>query len=157
MRRLYFDVDGTILRMYTTSAKPALAGGMLERAVRQAGIEEIVCVGNYVAVALVMSSMCEDFDTLGAIFEMCAGVFEDEAWFRAHTRLVSDPDRRAAEIDLDSDWWYVDDLAEKYFQAAGRAEVFREHLGHRVFSPSPEGDGQDVLDWLRGVKALEGS
>jgi hypothetical protein len=47
------------------------------------------------------------------------------------------------------------DLAEKYFLDAGRAEVFREHLGSRVFSPAPEGDGQDVLDWLRGVRALE--
>ena len=155
MRRLYFDVDGTILRLYTTCAKPALADGRLERVVREAGIDELVCVGSYVAVALALSAMMEQFDGLGAIFEICNGVFVDQEWFRAHTRLVSDPDRRAAEIDLDSDWWYVDDLAEKYFQAAGRAEVFREHLGSRVFSPTPEGDGQDVLDWLRAVKVRD--
>src|SRR5262245_52688787 len=146
MRRLYFDVDGTILRMYTTSAKPALANGVFERAIRRAGIEEVVCVGNYVAVALMMSSIREDFDPLGAVFEVCAGVFEDEEWFRTHTKLVSDPDERAAEVDLTSDWWYVDDLAEKYFLDADRADVFQKHLGVRIAHPPPR--ATDKTSWI---------
>jgi hypothetical protein len=155
MRRLYFDVDGTILRMYTNSAKTALAGGAFERAVRAAGVEELVCIGNYVAVVVAMQAIVKDFDPLGAVFEVCAGVFADEDWFGAHTQLVSDPDRRAAEVDLEGDWWYVDDLAEKYFSEAGRADIFRKHHGSRIFAPSPEGDGQDVLDWLLTVKSLK--
>lgn len=154
MRRLYFDVDGTLLRLYTTSAKPALAGGMFERAVREAGFDEIVCVGNYVTVVLALAELRSDFDSLGDIFGICAGVFEDEEWFRAHTRLVSNPDNRAAEIDLAADWWYVDDLAEKYFLHAGREDTFRSQAGRRIFSPSPEGDGQDVLDWLNAIDDL---
>ena len=152
MRRLYFDVDGTILRMYTTSAKSALAGGMFERAVRGAGFDELVCVGNYVAVALMMQTVMEDFDPLRAVFEVCAGVFVDEEWFRSHARLISDPDQRAAEVDLEDDWWYVDDLAEKYFSDAGRGEVYRQQLGRRILAPTPEGDGRDVLDWLEAIR-----
>ena len=155
MKRLYFDVDGTILRMYTSSAKTALAGGAFERAVREAGVEELVCIGNYVAVVVEMQAIMKDFDPLGAVFEVCAGVFEDEAWFRAHTKLVADPDRRAAEVDLACDWLYVDDLAEKYFLDADRADIFRKHHGSRIFAPTPEGDGQDVLDWLLTVRGLQ--
>jgi len=151
VRRLYFDVDGTILRMYTSSAKSALAAGVFERAIRGAGIGEIVCIGNYVGVVHLMRTITPDFDALGAIFEVCAGVFVDEEWFRTHLKLVSDPDQRAAEVDLQSDWLYVDDLAEKYFSAAGRHDTFRKHLGGRICSPTPEGDGQDVLDWLQAV------
>jgi hypothetical protein len=152
MRKLYFDVDGTILCMYTPLAKTALAGGAFERAVREAGVEELVCIGNYVGVVRAMHAIMKDFDPLGAIFEVCAGVFQDEEWFRSHTRLVEDPDRRAAEIDLAADWLYLDDLAEKYFSDAGREDVFREHDGSRIFSPTPEGDGRDVLVWLRAIR-----
>ena len=152
MRRLYFDVDGTVLRLYTNSAKTALAEGALGRAIRDAGFEEIVCVGKYVEIVRAMTALVEGFDALGAILDVCAGVFADEEWFRAHARLVENPDQRAAEVDLASDWWYVDDLAEKYFMSAGRAEIYREHLGSRIFSPSPEGEGQDVLDWLDKLK-----
>jgi hypothetical protein len=151
MRKLYFDIDGTILDLQTASAKPALLRGKFVRAVRAAGIEQLVCVGNYAGVVVEVQAKLKDYDALGAILELCGGVFTDEAWFRENTRLICDPERRAGEVDLDSDWWYLDDLAEKYFTEAGRAEVFRQQLGRRILAPAPEGDGEDVLDWLRAI------
>jgi hypothetical protein len=152
MRKLYFDIDGTILDVQTAAAKPALIDGKFVQAIREAGIRELVCVGNYAGVAVEVQALDENYDALGAILELCNGVFTDEAWFRANTRLISDPESRAAEVDLDADWWYVDDLAEKYFVEAGRAAVYRQQVGRRILAPTPEGDGMDVLDWLATIR-----
>ena len=152
MRKLYFDIDGTILDVQTAVAKPALLDGKFVRAIREAGIEELVCVGNYAGVLVEVQGLDKNYDALGAILELCNGVFTDEAWFRANTRLICDPENRAAEVDLGGDWWYVDDLAEKYFSEAGREEVFRQQVGRRILAPAPEGDGEDVLDWLRSIR-----
>ena len=153
MRTLYFDIDGTLLRLYTPGAKPALAFGALGRAIREAGFEKLVCVGNYCEIALMMEPLVEDFDALAAVFEMCSDVFDDEDWFRACTRLIKRPDLRATEVDLTEDWWYMDDLAEKYFADAGMSDVYRAHAGGRILVPTAEGDGEDVLAWLRTVDA----
>jgi hypothetical protein len=152
MRKLYFDIDGTILDVQTALAKPALLDGRFARAIRAAGIETLVCVGNYAGVVVEVQAMARNYDALGAILELCNGVFSDEGWFRANTRLIADPEDRAAEVNLDEDWWYVDDLAEKYFVEAGRAEVFRQQVGRRILAPTPDGDGADVLDWLDGIR-----
>jgi len=156
MRTLYFDIDGTVLRMYTPGAKPALANGALERAIRVAGFDKLVCIGNYCEIALMMEPLVEKFDALDAVFEICSGVFDDQGWFRARTRLIPRPDLRATEVDLTEDWWYMDDLAEKYFADAGRDEVYRAHVGGRILVPSAEGDGEDVLSWLRAISTRFG-
>ena len=140
MRKLYFDIDGTILDLESGDLKPALGGGRLGRAIRDARIGELVCVGNFVEVIRTLW-----------ILELCRGAFDDEAWFRAHTALVERPASRAAEVELTEDWWYMDDLAETYFIECGRTSVFLKHLGGRILRPSPTGDGQDVLDWLRAI------
>jgi hypothetical protein len=79
-------------------------------------------------------------------------VFEDEAWFRSATELVRDPAARARAIDERRDWFWVDDLAERYCDEVGRADLLRAHLGTRIFVPAPEGDGGDVLAWLAGLR-----
>ena len=134
-------------------AKARLANGMLEAAIRRAGFEELVCVGNFVGVIRTVWSVDPGYDGPGAIFALCTGVFVDENWFRSCVRLVSDPTSRAGEIDLSSDWWILDDEAERHFTAAGREEIFRANVGRRVFVPEPDGDGADVLRWLGGLPA----
>jgi hypothetical protein len=150
VKRLYFDIDGTLLVRDSGEPKPALGHGRFERAVREAGFEQIVCVGNFIRVIREMGSFAPDYDGPGIILRLCAGVFADEAWFRAKLSLVLDPRNRAAEVDTATDWWYVDDEAEAFFARAGRSELFRQHLGGRILVPQPQGDGADVLGWLRG-------
>ena len=150
MKRLYFDIDGTLLVRDSGEPKAALAHGRFERAVREAGFEQIVCVGKFVRVIREMGSLAPDYDGPGTIFRLCAGVFTDEAWVRASLSLVLDPHNRAAEVDTAADWWYVDDEAEAFFAQVGRTDLFRQHLGGRILVPQPHGDGTDVLDWLRG-------
>ena len=156
MRKLYFDIDGTVLALDSGVPKRALDGGRLESAIREARVDELVCVGNFAGVVRTVWTVKPEYDGLGAVFALCRGVFQDETWFRALTRLVVDPRLRAAEVELRDDWWYMDDQAEKYFAEAGRAEVFREHHGGRILRPSPAGDGYDVLDWIRSIARRDG-
>ena len=149
MRTLYFDLDGTVLALNAGEPKVALADGMLETAIRGAGIEELVCVGNFVAVIHTVQEVDPAYDGLGAIFALCRGSFRDESWFRGSVRLARDPQNRARDIAFDCDWWYVDDLAEEYLLRAGMSEVYREERGRRILVPSAEGDGTDVVQWLQ--------
>jgi len=151
MRTLYFDIDGTLLILNTGEPKPALEGGTLEQVIRATGVDELVCVGNFAGIVRTVWTVKPEYDGLGAIFRLCRGVFRDEAWFRAHTRLVVEPKLRAAEVELKDDWWYMDDQAEKYFEDADRAEIFRMHRGRRILEPAPEGNGDDVLNWMVSI------
>jgi len=152
-RILYFDVDGTLLVQSTSEPKPSLAAGRFESAVRSAKFDALVCVGNFVAIAHTMHESDAQYDRLGAIFALSQGVFRDETWFRAVTRLAQDPKHRALEIDLASDWWYVDDCAREFMTFAGLADVYAQESGQRICVPAPDGDGADVMAWLERVAA----
>jgi len=146
MRKLYFDIDGTVLAPDTGIAKAALANGRFEIAVRRAEFDEIVCVGNFVGSIRTVWTVKPEYDGMGALFALCRGVFQDEAWFRSHVRLVQNPKGRAAEIDQTVDWWYVDDEAERYFTQGDRSDLLHEYAGTRICIPSPRGDGADILE-----------
>ena len=149
MKTLYFDIDGTILLNDRNAVKSALAAGKFEGAVRSAGFLRLVCVGNFAAIASAVRELGVEYDELGVLFALCGGAFQDEAWLRSRTILVTDPGNRADHIDYSGDWWYVDDLAEQYMQNAGRDDLFGENLGKRICAPEPLGDGHDLLKWLR--------
>lgn len=151
LRTLYFDISGTVLVPKTREPKAALADGRLESAIRRASIEELVCVGNFVAVICALRQLDPLCDGLGAIFVLCGGIFQDERWFRSITQLAQDPENRAADISLDRDWWYVDDLAQEYMLKAGLTDVFREELGRRILVPSGQGDGTDIIEWIEAL------
>ena len=151
MKTLYFDIDGTILLADEDRLKSCLEGGRLESAVRRAGFQRLVCVGNYCRIAHVVREMGVEYDDLGVLLQICRGAFSNHRWFRAVTTLVADPENRAQYIDFTSNWWYVDDLAEEYLHKASRESVLEGPERDRVLIPSATGDGQDVLDWLNRV------
>jgi hypothetical protein len=62
--------------------------------------------------------------------------------------------RKADFIDYSGDWWYVDDLAQYYMERASKANIYVENLGGRIYVPSPNGDGRDVLEWLMKTERL---
>jgi len=45
-RTLYFDIDGVLLD-YEDRPKPALIGGVFERALQDAGFDRLVCVSGW--------------------------------------------------------------------------------------------------------------
>jgi hypothetical protein len=154
MRTLYFDIDGTVLLNDHAGAKACLANGGFEKAVRAAGIERLVCVGNFVDAVRIASKIQPTYDGVSALFGICLGVFSNEAWFRQNVFLIDDAERRAELVDLGADWWYVDDLAEHYFRTAGREDTFRSEEGRRIMVPTPNGDGRDVLEWLSMIPSV---
>jgi hypothetical protein len=148
VRTLYFDIDGTLLLGSFGDPKPALADGAFERAVRRAGVERLVCVGNVVHIVRTLEAGPRPIDGHATVFRTCQGVFQDEAWFRRVTSLVLDPSERARHIETADDWYWVDDLAERYCAQSELTALFEEHAGGRIFVPVPDGDGADVLAWL---------
>jgi hypothetical protein len=148
IKTLYFDVDGTVLPADRPGAKPRLAGGGLEAAVRRAGFVRLVCVGNFARIAHLATAVDPGYDAMHVLFDLCGGAFADEDWFRSVTTLIRDPELRTRQIDYAGDWWYVDDLAEEYFREAGQDGILAAHRGTRVHIPDPVGNGQDMLDWL---------
>ena len=148
MRVLYFDIDGTVLFSEREGVKPALADGQLQRAVSRAGIERLVCVGNFTKVVKILESAGIDYDGVGIVFSLCNGAFEDEKWFRDTTTLIDDPDKRVSQINQEEDWYYVDDLALHYCEVTGNEELYDANVGERLFVPEPMGDGRDILNWL---------
>ena len=149
MKTLYFDIDGTVLVDDEEMVKTELAGGEFETAVRAAGFEAVICVGNFCAIAHAIRSMGIEYDGVGVLYSLCRGAFTDEAWLRASTVLIEDPVHRAEYIEYTGDWWYVDDLARHYMEKAGRVEVFTKYIGHRICAPDPKGSGRDIKEWLR--------
>jgi hypothetical protein len=113
LKILYFDIDGTLL--CNSEPKTALSNGIFEIAVRVAGLCKIVCVGSIVTAIHLFNSIREATDGLKLVFDICRGTFVDWDWFSEITELVQDPEHRAQYIDLASDWYYLDDLAEAFF------------------------------------------
>lgn len=148
MKTLYFDIDGTILRAGTLAAKSALADGGFERAVRAAGFEALVCVGDLGLAVHLAARLDPTYDSLGVLFEMCDGALIDESWLRSVTTFVSEPDHRVRHLDLTRDWWYVDDLAAAYCALEDQGALFERWQGHRILVPLADGDGRDMVAWF---------
>jgi hypothetical protein len=104
MRRLYFDIDGTVLRSGAGDPKPALERGGFEAAIRLAQVDLLVCVGNFCAVVEMIKKINPDYDGLGIVFGLCRGAFADEEWFRSVTTLIADPEHRAGLVDFSAGW-----------------------------------------------------
>ncbi|MGE0712149.1 MAG: hypothetical protein AB7N76_29680 [Planctomycetota bacterium] len=156
MRTLYFDIDGTVVSSFGGEAKPLLAAGAFERAVRAAGCARLVCVGNVVAIYRALERIGAAPEPAKLIFDVCRGAFQDLDWLRGALALIEDPAERARFVDTSGDWWWVDDLAELYCGQAGRGALFAAHAGTRILACSPYGDGRDVLDWLETRTARGG-
>jgi hypothetical protein len=157
-KTLYFDIDGTLLLTDQGTVKARLARCRFGRAVRAAGFTKLVCVGNFCSVlAIVEEYGVPDFDGLGAVASICGGAFADDLWYRSVASLLKTPERRGELIDYSSDWWYVDDLAEHYLTEANLVHVLNEQSGKRICIPDPNGDGQDILDWLKNVASAKTS
>jgi hypothetical protein len=147
MKTLYFDIDGTLLAR--SAAKPMLADGAFERAVREAGFERLVCVSQLCASIRGMGALRPDMDEHAMLMDVCRGTFADPDWFRQAVRLTDNPELRVGGIDMEGDWWYADDLADRFFSSEGRQDEYREHLGIRVYQARTYGDGTGILDWLK--------
>ena len=164
MRRvLYFDIDGVILS-YDDTPKRAIVGGHLEASLKRLGFTHLVCASGWAQLVRMARPYGTADDHKWRIWYRTAGdrpngdawdldagehpVFPDKEWFFTKLELVMDPDHRCQEIDLGTDWYYVDDLADRYFTDSHGQAAFTKELGHRICMPDRYSDGADVLKWL---------
>lgn len=153
---LYFDLDGTIVHNEFGAVKSRLGHGHLERCIRSAGFERLVCVANVCSIVSALKEIGREVDGPGMILQLCPGAIEDESWFRAVVSLIPDGSRRVRYIDFDGDWWWVDDRALYFLEREGLAHLGHENQGRRLMIPRPDGDGADVLEWLESVARPNG-
>ena len=149
MKTLYFDIDGTVLLDNQQAVKPRLGQGEFETAIRSAGFNRMVCVGNFCRIAALAAELIPNYPKYDVLMNLCRGALLDADWVRRRTTFVEDAETRAAFIDLSGDWWYLDDLAAHYCQLAGMTKVYTANIGTRICAPAPRGDGADVLEWLQ--------
>ena len=105
--------------------------------------------GNVGVIVRALGELGQSPDGAGMVFKLCQGVFCDEVWFREVTTLVADPEHRVRFIDQSCDWWYVDDLAQRYFAIEGWSALYKKgRQSKRILEPEAESDGSEILSWL---------
>lgn len=147
MRTLYFDIDGVLLD-YDEVQRPPFQGGALQRRIEQLGFDRLFCVSSWVDI---FDSGIDDKPTERLkhdIQKLLSDIFPDRGWFLERLVLGHQNDFRCRHINLEGDWFYIDDWADKFFAEQFGEELFQEHLGERVLQVNPHGDGSDILRWL---------
>lgn len=148
MRILYFDIDGVLLS-YDDEQRPALMNGQLQDRLKALNFDLLVCVSGW--SDLFNSGFKSERQQKQAIYNLLDQIFTDQQWFLSKLALVYDTDARGQHIDLNSDWFYLDDWADKFFVETFGEKRYQQELGKRILPVDPHGDGGDILKWLDNI------
>ena len=150
-KSLYFAIDGSILNTSTKAVKKNLQNGQLELKIRNANFDRLFCIGNVNDIFNGLEEMGQHVDNVEIVYTLCFDAFTDLDWFVSTVCCSKNPDHGIKQIDFKSDWWYMDNLAEGYFQKAGKVDILNEQRGNRIFIPDPTSDGQDIIAWFESI------
>lgn len=147
MRILYFDIDGVLLS-YDDNPKPLLIGNAFESKLKSMQFERLICLSGWSDImnAHVLNQSLEQQKE--GIYHMLKEIFPDKEWFISRLVLAYDTDHRCKHIDLNENWFYIDDWADKFFGNIFGKEKYESELGKRILLVDPYGNGSDLLDWL---------
>ena len=145
---LYFDINGTILDSSTKAVKKNLQNGQLELKIRKANFDKIFCIGNVNDIFNGLEEMGQHVDSVEIVYTLCFDAFIDFDWFLKNVCCTKSPDQRIKQIQFKEDWWYMDVLAERYFNRGETKETLIQHRGTRILIPKPDGDGKDIINWF---------
>jgi hypothetical protein len=145
---LYFDIDKTILAGSTRAVKKNLQNGQLELKIKENNFDKIFCVGNVNKIFNGLEEMGQHVESVEIIYTLCFDAFTDFEWFLSNVCCTKESEHRIKQIQFTQDWWYMDSLADKYFKKVGKNEILNRQEGKRILIPTPEGDGQDILNWF---------
>jgi len=143
-RVLFFNIENTLQQLDKTP-KTALQNGALEKAVKSANFDFLICVSEEMNTnfgTLKFDQQKKKMQLKLAIF------FRNKDWFTEKVFLLKDPANRCSYLDLESDWYYLDGDAQAYFTKAYGEEKYHEAMNHRIFQPELKSDGADILEWL---------
>jgi len=135
---------------YEDDPKTSLLNERLENLLKEADLDYIACVSGWVDI---YASEVLGLKTLGArkeaLHRQLKELFPDKEWFMEKIILIPDTDNRCSYFDLDVDWFYVDDWADKFFTEAHSNILYEKENGKRILLCDHQGDGADILKWLR--------
>jgi hypothetical protein len=92
--------------------------------------------------------MGKEVEPMRMIFEVCDGAFLNLEWMEQRIELMKDPTARCKYMDFQSDFFYVDDLAEYHMRMAGLSTLYEQYAGGRILRPEPSSSGGEILRWL---------
>jgi hypothetical protein len=124
LRILYFDIDGVLVD-YDDRLKPALDNGALERELKAAHIDRLICVSGWADMSQEPVLDITPVDRPGWVYRKFSSLIPDRRWCLERLELGSDTDHRARLIDLETDWYYVDDWADKFFIEANGLAAYK--------------------------------
>lgn len=146
---LYFDIDGTFLN-YDDAPKAALLNQNLENVLKAANFDFLACVSGWVDIfSEPVMKLPRLEDRKAAIYRLLKDLFPDKDWFLDKLILIPDTDKRGEYIDLNSNWYYIDDWADDFFQKVHSKTLYQQELNKRICCCNPHEDGKDVLDFLK--------
>jgi len=148
-RVLYFDIDGTLLD-YEDRPKSALLGGRLQRALMHAGFTKFVCVSGWADLFASPALRLPPEERKRAICKMLKEML-DADFLEDRLRLAVETDNRCHSIDVNQDFYYIDDWADEYTIKQFGENFYNAHYGKRILRVDPYGDGTDILDWLESI------
>lgn len=150
MRNLYFDIDGVFLS-YDDVQRPILTNGSLQTRLQKLNFDKLICVSGWSDIF--NAGVKNETQQKQSIYKLLDEIFPDYNWFMSKIELVYDTDNRCQHIDLESDWFYIDDWADKFFSECFGKKLYEKGLGNRILLVNPHGDGADILVWLDSLCA----
>ena len=153
MRKLFFDIDGVLLN-YSDEPKPALLNDRLQVALKRCSFDQLVCVSGHTWPILhppfpwQPGSKTQQAASLLRIVEP---LFSDHLWFTERLVLADDTDARATVIDVEEDFYYIDDRADEFFCKAHGEELYQAFLNSRILLVDPYADGEDIIAFLSQI------
>jgi len=150
LKVFYFDIDGTLLD-YEDAPKEGLINGKLEAALKEANFDFLACVSGWVDIFSTDVMQLNLEQRKEAIYQKLSDLFPDEDWFMERLMLIRDSDNRCTHIDLEIEWFYVDDWAEEFFKKAHGEELYESEMDNRILMCDHALDGSDIIEWIKRV------
>ena len=148
-RVLYFDIDGTLLDN-EDRPKSALLGGRLQHTLMHAGFTKFVCVSGWSDLFASPVLRLSPEERKRAICKMLKEMLDGD-FLEDQLRLAVETDNRCRSIDVNQDFYYIDDWADEYTIKQFGENFYNAHYGKRILRVDPYGDGTDILDWLESI------
>ena len=145
---LYFDIDGVFLDS-NLEPKKALLNNELQNRLKNLDFDNFVCLStwsSHVQQKIIPWTVSEQKKK---IYRMVEASIPDKEWFIPKLLLKDDTmENRCKHINLDSDWYYMDNQAERYFTNIYGKELYNKFLNNRIIDVVTKANGSDILTWL---------
>lgn len=157
---LYFDINGTLLDE-NDMPKKSLINRRLETVLKSKNFDYYACVSSYsdmVAQRFNYTKKPSKIEQKESIWLLLKDIFTDKDDFIEKLILIYNTDRKGEYINFDSDWYYLDDWADKFYgEVYGIAQYDKMIKQEKIHLTQHDGNGEDILVWLEKIEYIKSS